>query len=142
MRETAAILMGRATFEVAAGFDNWPYGELPVFVATSRPLDPVTASVEAIAGEPAALLAAVRARTADHVYLDGGALIRSFLNDDLIDELTVTLVPVVLGAGVPLFAGTARAHRLELTAAVPYPSGLVQLRYTVAKIGIAAAEHR
>jgi len=127
--ETAAILMGRATYDVAAAFDPWPYGELPVFVATSRPLPAAPATVRAVAGTPSELLEAVRTQTDGAVYLDGGSLIRAFLDDNLIDELTVTIVNVILGAGVPLFAGVAASHPLRLTSATPYPSGLVQLRY-------------
>ena len=41
LAESAAILMGRATYETAAAFPDWPFGETPVFVATSRPLAPV-----------------------------------------------------------------------------------------------------
>ena len=129
LAETDAILMGRATYEVAAAFDRWPYGGTPVFVATSRPLGPVEPSVRAIAGTPDELLAAVRAEHTGSIYLDGGALIRSFLDARLIDELTVTVVGVILGRGIPLFAGTADRHRLRLIAARPYPSGLVQLHY-------------
>ena len=129
MAETAAILMGRTTYDVAAGFDSWPYGELPVFVATSRRLQPAAPSVRAVAGTASELLDAVRAETDGAVYLDGGALIRSFLGRSLIDELTVTIVNVILGGGAPLFAGVTGRHRLTLTAATPYPSGLVQLRY-------------
>ena len=84
--ETAAILMGRSTYDVAAGFPNWAYGSLPVFVATSRPLDPVVETVVPIRGSPSELLAAVRARGDGAVYLDGGALIRSFLDEGLVDE--------------------------------------------------------
>jgi dihydrofolate reductase len=127
--ETAAILMGRATYEVAARFDTWPYGALPVFVATSRPLDPVAETVIRVSGTPSDLLAAVRAHTDGAVYLDGGALIRSFLDDGLVDELTVTVVGVILGCGSPLFAGVTRRQPLELTGVTSYPSGLVQLRY-------------
>jgi dihydrofolate reductase len=129
MAGTAALLLGRATYDVAAGFDSWPYGELPVFVATSRPLRPAAPTVRAVAGTPSELLGAVRAETDGAVYLDGGALIRSFLDEGLIDELTVTIVNVILGDGVPLFAGVTRARSLSLVAATPYPSGLVQLRY-------------
>ena len=76
LADTGAILMGRATYEVAAAFESWPYGETPVFVATSRPLDPVAPSVRAITGTPEQLLAAVRAESGGGgVYLDGGALI-------------------------------------------------------------------
>ncbi len=129
--ETAAILMGRSTYDVAAGFPDWPYGSLPVFVATSRPLDPVAETVVSISGSPSELLAAVRVRQDGAVYLDGGALIRSFLDAGLVDELTVTIVNVILGHGSPLFAGVGRRRRLALMSATPYPSGLVQLRYTL-----------
>ena len=130
MAETAALLLGRATYDVAAGFDSWPYGTLPVFVATSRPLPGAPAPVRAVAGTPSQLLDAVRARTDGAIYLDGGSLIRAFLDANLVDELTVTIVNVILGDGVPLFVGVAEPHRLRLTAATPYPSGLVHLRYT------------
>jgi dihydrofolate reductase len=129
MADTAAILMGRGTYDVAATFDLWPYGETPVFVATSHPLELATETVHAIDGSPAELLATVRGRTSGAIYLDGGALIRAFIGDELIDELTITVVPVILGSGIPLFAGTAGRRRLRLLSATPYPSGLVQLRY-------------
>lgn len=129
LADTDAILMGRATYDVAAAFDPWPYGGTPVFVATSRPLSPVVSSVRAVSGAPNELLAAVRTEGAASVYLDGGALIRSFLDARLVDELIVTVVGVILGRGIPLFAGTADRHRLRLATARPYPSGLVQLHY-------------
>jgi dihydrofolate reductase len=130
LEETAAILMGRATYDTAAGFETWPYGEMPVFVATSRPLDRAASpTVSAVRGTPSELVEAVRAHTDGALYLDGGALIRSFLAARLIDELTITVVGVILGEGIPLFGGVPERHRLRLIAATPYPSGLVQLRY-------------
>ncbi len=133
MAETAAILMGRSTYDTAAGFEAWPYGATPVFVATSRPLEPAAPTVIAISGSPRDLLGTVRGCTNGAVYLDGGALIRSFLDAGLIDELIVTFVGVILGSGAPLFAGTAGRHRLSLVSAAPYPNGLVQLRYVPAR---------
>ena len=129
---TAAILIGRTTYDVVAGFDSWPYGETPVFVATSRPLDPVVSGVRTVAGEPEEILAAVRAVTDGNVYVDGGVLIRQFMAAGLIDELTVTIVPVVLGAGSPLFAGLPERRRLTLVGSRSYASGLVSLDYVPA----------
>ena len=129
IRETKAILMGRRTYDVAASFDRWPYGDMPVYVATSRPLDPVAETVVPVIGSPAELLAAVRKRTDGAIYLDGGALIRAFVAEDLVDELTITIVPVVLGRGTPLFAGPASPRPLVLISATPYPDGLVKLHY-------------
>lgn len=132
MAATAALLMGRSTYDVVAGFEEWPYGDTPVFVATTRPLEPVTPTVRTVSGEPGALLAALDAAgIAGGVYVDGGTLIRQFLDAGLIDEATVTVIPVILGAGTPLFAGAGQRHALELVSAAPFPSGLVQLRYRV-----------
>jgi len=133
--QTSAILLGRGTYDVAAGCTDWPYAEMPVFVATRRALEPVAPSVRPISGTPAELLSIVREHIEGGIYLDGGNLIRSFLDEGLIDELTVTIVDVILGAGVPLFAGVTRRHRLKLTSSTEYPNGLVQLRYTPCRSG-------
>ena len=133
MASTAAILMGRATYDVAAGFEgDWPYADTPVFVVTSRPLEPPVATVHVITGTPLELVEQVQAVVGDGgIYVDGGTLIRSLLDAGLVDEVTVTLVPVVLGAGAPLFAGAVRRHELELLHAEAYDNGLVQVRYAV-----------
>jgi dihydrofolate reductase len=129
--ETDAILMGRGTYDVAAGFPEWPYGTTPVFVATSRPLEPAAGTVKAIGGTPAKLLTAVRKKAKGAIYVDGGTLIRGFLDAGALDELVVTIVPIVLGSGAPLLAGTAERHRLVPRETRTYASGLVQLRYDV-----------
>ena len=63
------------------------------------------------------------------VYLDGGELIRSALGADLVDEITVTMIPVVLGAGRPLFAGVGERHELRLEHHRALGRGLVELVY-------------
>ncbi|MBJ7472675.1 MAG: dihydrofolate reductase [Solirubrobacteraceae bacterium] len=133
MAGTAAIVMGRNTYDVVAGFDgDWPYGDTPVFVVTSRPLDPKAPTVKAISGDPVDVVAAVQQEVGDGgIYVDGGSLIRSLLDAGLVDDLTVTVVPVILGAGAPLFAGVVRRHALELVSSDAHDNGLVQLRYTV-----------
>jgi len=129
MDETAALLMGRGTYRVVEGFDAWPYDDLPVFVATTRPLGPAAPTVRVVRGRPDELLTAVKESTDGNVYLDGGGLIRQFLDAGLVDELTVTVIPVVLGAGTPLFAGVERRRSLSLVAAQTFDGGIVQLRY-------------
>ena len=129
MAETAALVLGRATYDVAAVFDSWPYGELPVFVVTSRPLPAAPATVaRSPAHRPSSSTRFAPAPTARSIST-AASLIRRSSTPSLIDELTVTIVNVILGDGVPLFAGVADRRRLRLTGATPYPSGLVQLRY-------------
>ena len=127
-----ALLMGRRTYDVVRGFEgDWFYGDKPVLVATSRPLgEPAAPTVRAVSGSPAELLdVAHEAAGEGIVYVDGGVLIRSFLDAGLIDEMTVSIIPVILGAGIQLFAGAARRTRLELLGGGDPSGALVQLRY-------------
>lgn len=134
MAEIGALLMGRRTFEVVNGFAGpWPYGETPVLVATGRPLLTERPSVRGVAGPIEALVAEARRVAGERdVYLDGGALFRSALSVDLVDELTLTLVPVVLGAGRPLFGGGPQ-RRLALVSSRAIGAGMVQVRYDVVR---------
>lgn len=129
MADTACLVMGRATYDVVAGFDRWPYGDTPVLVATTRPLDPKVPTVHAARGTPAELLAAAQAHAPGNVYVDGGQMIRAFWDAGLLDELTVTVIPVVLGAGTPLLAGAARRGPLALVSERVLGPGLLQLVY-------------
>ena len=129
MGTVGALLMGRRSYEVVKTLGGWYYGDTPVLVATSRPLgDPVAPTVSAVSGSPRELFTQAQAVAGEkNVYVDGGALIRSFLDEGLIDEMTITVIPVILGAGIPLFAGVRERHKLKLVET--RTGGLVQLRY-------------
>jgi len=129
--EIGAVLMGRRTYDVVCGFQGpWPYGETPMLIATSRSLEAKRPSVRAVSGSIAELVERAKQAAGDrHVYVDGGKLIRSALDAGLIDEITVTIVPVVLGAGIPLFAGATRRHRLELMGHKTLGGAAVSLTY-------------
>lgn len=127
--EIGAMLMGRRTFDVVSGFGNWPYGTTPVLVATSRPLESPQPTVRPVHGTIAEMIAEARRVAGERdVYIDGGALFRSALEADLVDELTLTVVPIVLGAGIPLFAGAAR-KKLSFVSSREIGAGMVQVRY-------------
>ncbi|MCA9665435.1 MAG: dihydrofolate reductase [Myxococcales bacterium] len=125
-----ALLMGRTTYDAVRAMGiPWPY-ERSVVVATHRPLDDAPAGVSAAAGDIGALVeTAARRAGGKDVYIDGGALIRQALDAGLVDEMCVTVIPVILGAGHPLFAGVARRQTLSLVAQRALPGGLVQLTY-------------
>src|SRR5215831_7241545 len=128
-----ALLMGRKTYETALGFGGWPYGKKPVFVLSSRPLPPVPAGavIEHVSGTPQEVMAQLAARGIGHVYVDGGQTVQQFLRAGLIDRITVTRVPVLIGAGIPIFGALDGDVRLQHVATRHYPSGLVQSEYAV-----------
>jgi dihydrofolate reductase len=130
-----AIVIGRKTFETVLAFPAWPYGDKRVVVLSSRPVD-LSAAVGGIAeqmsGSPAEIVARLAASGAHHLYVDGGVTIQGFLRAGLIQRLIVTRVPVLLGAGIPLFGSLPRDVRLRHVATRYYPSGLVQSEYLVA----------
>jgi len=123
------LVMGRATYETALGFGEWPYAGKRVVVLTHRALAP-RSDVAFASGAPAEILA--RLGEARRVYVDGGDVIRQFLAAGLIDDLTLSIVPMVLGGGIRLFAGGEGEQALVLDSSQAWPTGLVQLRYRIA----------
>ena len=129
-----ALVIGRNTFETVLGFPEWPYGDKRVVVLSSRPLDfsAVTGgNVEQMAGSPQEIVAKLAARGVQHVYVDGGITIQGFLRAGLVDRLTITRVPVLIGDGIPLFGSLPRDVQLKHVATNTYPSGLVKSEYRV-----------
>ena len=132
--EVGAMLMGRRTYDVVSGFDDWQYGDTPVLVATRRPLPDTQPTVTPVTGTIGEMVAEAKRIAGERdVYLDGGDLVRQALDADLVDEMTVTMIPVVLGAGRPLFAGVGNRHELALVSSRQIGSGLVELVYTPAQ---------
>ena len=128
-----ALVIGRNTYEIVLAFDEWPYGDKPVFVLSSKPLRdaPAGAVVERLSGEAGDIVSQLAARGYEHLYIDGGITIQQFLRAGLIQRLIVTRVPVLIGTGVPLFGPLDRDIRLTHVATCHYPSGLVQSEYRV-----------
>ena len=128
-----ALVMGRKTYETALGFGSWPYVAKPVFVFSSRPLAPAPAGavVEHVTGTPSELVAQLAQRGLGHIYVDGGRTIQEFLRAGLIDRITITRVPVIIGSGIGIFGPLERDIRLEHIATRHFPSGLVQSEYAV-----------
>jgi dihydrofolate reductase len=129
-----AIFMGRATFDVVQGFGgDWPYPK-PVYVWTSHPDDvepKAGADVRPVAGELDDALQRLRVDGVGRVYVDGGATVRAWLRSGLIDRMTISVVPVLIGEGIPLFGGTGDDIALELESTREFPGGMVQRTYRV-----------
>ena len=129
--QIGAMLMGRRTYDVLCSFEeDWLYGDKPLLVATNRPLQPIRDSVQSSRGTIAELVEKAKSMADGRdVYIDGGNVIRQALDARLIDEITITVIPAVLGEGIPLFGGTLQIHRLELLSQRSHGAGMVELVY-------------
>ena len=101
-----ALVMGRTTFETVCGFDmDWPY-QKPVFVLAGNSLhipEEYKDKAELVKGTLNEILENIHNKGYYKLYIDGGRTIHSFLKEDLIDEMTITIIPYLLGGGIPLF---------------------------------------
>jgi dihydrofolate reductase len=129
-----ALLVGRTMHDIADGWGDDPGFGVPVFVVTHRPRAAVVkgdTSFEFVTDGAAAALAQARAAAADrNVILMGGAnLLGQYLNAGVVDELTVSVAPVLLGAGKRLFDGSVRAGLALEQAGVIESPFVTHLRY-------------
>lgn len=133
------LVMGRASFEAALGFADWPYGDKPVVVLSRHGVAvpaSLRATVQASGEAPTALMARLGAAGWRRAYVDGGEVIRAFLHEGLIDEMTITTVPVAIGRGRSLWGGALpRDLPLELLDLKRWDFGAVQAHYRLASSG-------
>src|SRR5207253_9709003 len=123
------VVIGRKTFEVVLKFGSWFYGKKPVFVLSSRPLDFSSVKggvVEQMSGEPAEIVKQLKSRGFKRAYIDGGITIQRFLAAGCIDRMVITRVPVLIGAGNPLFGTLPRDISLRRVATRSYNGRLVR----------------
>lgn len=123
-----ALVIGRHTYETALAFPDWPYAGKRCIVLTHRET-PSVHGEQFFAGAAAALVEQLALGSAQRLYVDGGQVIREFLAADLIDDMTISIVPVLIGTGISLFGAEVPERRLKLESTRSYPSGLVQLHY-------------
>lgn len=134
MATVDALVIGRKTLEAVLKLPSWPYGKKPVFALSTHALAPVPlgAVVERMSGAPAEIVSQLSARGIRHIYVDGGITIQRFLRAGLIQRMTITRVPVLIGEGIPLFGELPHDITLEHIETRQYASGLVKSEYVVA----------
>jgi dihydrofolate reductase len=134
METVDAVVIGRRTYEQVLTFEEWPYGEKPVIVLSTRPIEMPRAreaKVERMSGAPMEIGRELAARGHQHLYIDGGVTVQQFLRAGLIQELTITRVPVLIGDGIPMFGALPRDICLQHLETRQYPSGLVTSVYRI-----------
>lgn len=127
------VVMGRNTFEKVLSFGGWYY-EKKVIVLTSRDLTlapELSDKAEALHLSPRELIHELERRGVRHIYLDGGVTVQRFLREGLVDEMTITTIPILIGEGLPLFGALEKDVRLELLRSQAFKNGFVQNIYKV-----------
>lgn len=128
-------IMGYKTYHQVLGFGEWHYSEKENFVFTRDPNRPPDPNVTFVYGDHVRFVREMKAQTGrQHIWLIGGGQVNLLLGEaGLVDELRLFVMPVSLGRGISLFEGELSAN-WKLTLAQPYPSGVVEMRYTFAKL--------
>lgn len=128
-----ALVMGRKTFEKVLSFDvDWPYDK-PVFVLSNSLLEiPATHCDQAflLQGNLTQALSTIHHQGCQNLYIDGGYTITKFLEEDLIDEMIITIMPIVLGDGIPLFGKITQSSDWQLKQSQTFLNQVVQNHYT------------
>ncbi|NTJ66636.1 dihydrofolate reductase [Agrobacterium rhizogenes] len=137
IKDIDAIIMGRGTFETVREMRPWFYTRPVLVLSATLVEEPVPAEladkVRFTQKSPQQAMAMLKAEGCRRVYVDGGRVIQSFLQESLISELVITRIPILLGSGRPLFGPVSRDVHLKHVSTRPFPSGLVQSTYVIAR---------
>jgi len=141
-----AVIMGRKTFDVVKNLKTadkgermWWYGTKPVFVLSrdaNRVVVPASietsgANITRMSGKPADVLTKIGSLGFRHIYLDGGGdVIRQFMEFNLVDDATVTVVPITLGRGIPFIASDEQRSKLKAVSKKTFPFGFTQTKFS------------
>ena len=130
MRSIDGVLMGSRTYEKSLGMGGGVGSSMPCWVFSKRPLK-AKKGVTVTSAEPRDIVGQLAAHGVKRAWLmGGGELAATFLEQGLIDEVSIGLMPVVLGTGIPLFGRLRKYQSLTLVESKTYKGGAFGLRYT------------
>jgi len=135
METVDGLVMGRGSYQNVLTFGAWPY-QKPVIVM-SQSLTPsdipdvLRDRVRLSDRTPAQMMQQLEAEGWNRAYVDGGKIVQSFLNAGLIQDMTLTHVPILIGDGIPLFGRLTKDIDLKHVETRSFLSGLVSTKYRV-----------
>jgi dihydrofolate reductase len=135
MARVDGIIMGRGTFEAVKDIEPWVYDKTVLVLSRTMIGSDIPQAlqdkVELIHALPNEAMMIAEERGWRGVYIDGGAVMQSFLRAGLIDDMVISRVPVLIGEGLPLFGALNADVVLEHIETRSFKSGLVQSHYRV-----------
>ena len=115
-------------------FGDWSYGDVPTFVVTHRELPVSKENIRLYTGDLVKLVKEVIPPEYENIWLVGGAaLAQEFVRLGLVDEIRLSVIPVLLGNGVSLFGNSGPGSALHLTGVTAFKTGIVELWYDVVR---------
>ena len=134
METIDVLVMGRKTYEKVLSFGMWPYGNTSVIVLSRNKIEfpnDLNQNVSCSSESPKELCERLANEGAKRLYIDGDKTIQGFLAEGLINDITITIIPIVLGSGKPLFGNVGKDILLRHAATKTFDFGFVQLTYEV-----------
>ena len=126
------VVMGRTTYEEILGFGvDWPYTNCDSFVVTSDKNYKVkTDKTEVLNCIDITIIDKIKSNSKKNIWIiGGGKLISEFINLSLVDEMTLSLIPIILGKGIKLFTNNPSESNFQLLDVKSFNTGIVNLRY-------------
>jgi len=126
------IIMGRKTYQEIIGFGiDWPYSDYQTFIVTSdHQLEVQTPNTHLLTKNISETIPELKNNSSKDIWLvGGGQLIQTFLNEGLLDKMILSVIPKIIGAGIPLFSSPIKESCWHLIETKSFTSGVVNLTY-------------
>jgi dihydrofolate reductase len=123
-------ISGFNTYNLTLSFEQFPYLDKTNFVLSRHHQHKENTPVSFISADPVGFVNYLKEKPGNDIWLVGGGQINSLmLNAGLIDEMIISIHPIILGKGISLFAGSPLKSNLKLTGTKTYIDGLLQVTY-------------
>jgi len=137
MGSVDGLVMGSGSFKNVLTFGDWPYQKHVKVMSQSLNESDIPADLNGKVSltrlSPKELMSALNKEGWKRAYVDGGQLVQSFIREGLIEDVTLTLVPILIGSGLRLFGEVDRDIDLQLRHSLAFGSGMVQNHYKLIK---------
>lgn len=127
-----SIIVGHHTYRALLKLEQWPYERKRVIVLSHQELK--HEKIESFSGEILELSQNLFQDGCKHIWVDGGHTLSAFLNIGLIDQMIISIIPIALGKGIPLFQNLQKPLPFRLVYSQSYPNGLIKVHYDMAAI--------
>jgi len=132
LNSIGTTIMGRRTYDEIIGFDiEWPYNGIDSYVVTNnRELKIQSPETYIVTEKIKELVAEIKRKSKKDIWLiGGGQVITTFINENLLDKMIITVIPKIIGEGIPLFAGKTKETNWKLIDLKSFDTGVVNLTY-------------